>query len=171
MNVKIVYHKKIHKLSASLNTLAEVRSAISRIYKDKLQPDFKLLVQLDLSILSFIYFRRRNAHNRRRGRSIQLRQRRVQEKGLAFNKVPCLGPIWWSTQFRWHGSTQPINDKHIQLCQRKKARASSRYGAINWFPGEEWGSAIDWCPRENWGLAANRGTREVGSSTADWRPN
>lgn len=49
MNVKVVFNKKLHKLSSNLKSLADIRGAIKNIYKDKLNPDFKLHVQVDNS--------------------------------------------------------------------------------------------------------------------------
>jgi hypothetical protein len=44
MNIKVVYNKKLHKLSSGINTLEDIRGAIKKIYKDKVGEDFNLWV-------------------------------------------------------------------------------------------------------------------------------
>ena len=47
MNIKVVFNKKLHKLSSNLKNVAEIRAAIKNIYKDKLGEGFRLHVQID----------------------------------------------------------------------------------------------------------------------------
>lgn len=44
MNIKVVFNKKLHRLSNNLKTLQDIRAAIKNIYKEKLNDTFRLHV-------------------------------------------------------------------------------------------------------------------------------